>query len=58
MAGYLVTAVFDVPDADSPQDAARQAYQMMTDPSAIAPMVEVKADDGSTELVDLEPIAF
>jgi hypothetical protein len=56
MAEYRCRVEIDV-DAKSPQEAARTAYELLTNPEAIPWIVEVFSDDqGPPVEVDLDPL--
>ena len=49
---YRVIYVFDV-GADSPLDAAKKTYEIMTDPDSLAPVLEVVNQSGKVTKIDL-----
>ena len=55
MQSYLVTYLIDV-DPDSPEHAAVDAFEAMRDPSALPPIVSVRAEDGTETDVDLTDV--
>lgn len=50
---YLVEWSIDI-DADSPEDAARQALGIQQDPHTTATVFHIYGDDGSHDIVDIE----
>jgi hypothetical protein len=50
---YTVTFELDVPCAESAEDAARRADQLIREPEALPPVVTVTAEDGTSEDVDM-----
>jgi hypothetical protein len=48
---YRVQWEIDI-EADTPEDAARQAFEIMHDPTSIASVFDVKGEDGITHQVD------
>ena len=57
MANYVVTWAIDVQDADSPEEAARQALEIQRDPYSTATVFEVvDRHTGDKIFIDLEEI--
>jgi hypothetical protein len=52
MTSYRVQWEIDV-DADTPEDAARQAFEMMRDPESIATVFSVRDAQGKSVCIDM-----
>ena len=52
---FLVRWEIDI-DADTPEEAAQEAYNVMCDPQSLPPTFEVVERDGKTVLIDIESI--
>jgi len=53
MQTYLVEWSINL-DADSPEDAARQALGIQRDPGSLATVFHMYGDDGSDTIIDIE----
>jgi len=49
---YRVVYVIDI-GAESPLDAAKKTYKIMTDPDSLAPVLEVVDQSGKVKKIDL-----
>ena len=56
MAHFVATWQMDI-EADSPEDAARQAWEHMRRPDSAANVFDVISEDGDTARVDLTELA-
>lgn len=53
MQSYLVEWSINI-DADSPEDAARQALGIQRDPHSVATVFHMYGDDGHDTIIDIE----